>query len=421
MADLLAACGLLLATWLIYKAVSQFLRGRVSAYALSMLGLGGLVLLDIPKHYWTQNAARDFIDEDHFVVSVSVILLSALLMALGRLFGKRYFRASRPGGWRAISHGRVRILGLALGVAVAGLVLIASRSGYVALLSGAMRGALVLVLCYGIYRRRYGVVILSSVLLAAFILSVDLTSRRAYVAMFVPVFITIVANFSRGGVRISLAQRIALLLVGFLCFVSLNALRAQHDFGEGYDPSDPVGNTVSYITTLRSVDTFSNTAFLIKNFPDSWDYFYGLTYAAVLVGPVPRSYWPDKPVGLAAPLGLMRRMGVRDFSSDLWQESQMFSLSPGFVGEAWANGGIAGVILLSLLFGTATALYDRKVPASDFSLENIPLYCVLPIFLLAHRGDFYSAVNFCLFMFVGATIALRLCSRPRRSTVDDVP
>jgi hypothetical protein len=135
---------------------------------------------------------------------------------------------------------------------------------------------------------------------------------------------------------------------------------------------------------------------------------YGETYLAVLVGFVPRSVWPDKPVGFAAPLALMQKTGVGKFNIDTWYEINQFSLSPGFHGEALANFGIPGVLLLSVLLGVTTRYYDRYFRVIGSSrMRDINKLCVLLLFFLIVRGDFYSASIYVLFIFIFVTVVDR--------------
>jgi oligosaccharide repeat unit polymerase len=185
-------------------------------------------------------------------------------------------------------------------------------------------------------------------------------------------------------------------------FIFLNWMRGEHNFGEGYIEGDRLANTLQYIKTLKSLDTFYNTGFIVENFPGEFHYYYGETYASVLVGLVPRSMWPSKPVGLGAPLGLMQVAGIQDFDPVKWVKFNQYSLSPGFIGEAYANFGVLGVIMFSLAFGWTAKIIDRKVfhdRSQGFDLRQLIYLPIMIAFLLMGRGDFYSAVIYTLFMW----------------------
>lgn len=201
----------------------------------------------------------------------------------------------------------------------------------------------------------------------------------------------------------------------FFLFIFLNWLRSEHNFGEGYIEGNQIANTINYMTTLKSIDIFYNTGFMINNIPQRYDYLYGETYLSILVGLIPRSLWSEKPVSLGAILGLMVRFDSGKFDAEMWERSNQYSLSPGFIGEAYANFGYFGIIFLSLALGFTLGIYDKKISKSDLLNPKIfPWFIWLGSFIILHRGDAYTAVIYQIFIFIFLTILLRLLIKNTR-------
>jgi oligosaccharide repeat unit polymerase len=228
------------------------------------------------------------------------------------------------------------------------------------------------------------------------------SSRRIYITIFFILLPLIISYIYQRHGKISFIHKLNFSIVLIIFFIFLNFLRSSHDFGEGYEEDSEILNTINYIQNMRSIDTFYNTSFIIENFPNNYNYYYGETYFAALVMFIPRSIWNEKPVSFAAPLGVLQRLDTQDFTFEDWNSINQFSLSPGFIGEAWANFGILGVIILSALFGAFTRIIDNTVNIIDI-VRNINLLPYLSYYGAAFillRGDFFSAVYFTIFFYI---------------------
>jgi hypothetical protein len=187
-------------------------------------------------------------------------------------------------------------------------------------------------------------------------------------------------------------------LISFIgIFFYMNFLRADMDIGEGYEEGAEFNNTINYMMQLTALDTYDNTAYLLSNFPSKYDYYYGETYAALFVQFIPRSLWEGKPVGLGGPLGLLKNAGIREFTKAKWvREARGISYSPGFIGEAYANFGVIGIFILSILFGLGTKFFDSNVRLEEV-LEN-PVQMANTAwygsFFLLLRGDMVMALYY---------------------------
>lgn len=407
MSELIAIASLIAATGLVYISLSKLIDAKFNALYATTLGMGGLVLIDIGKYYYLDSKRIAWVGDGIYQEVALLIWLSCLVIFFTYFLFIRLVASERK---RYVYTKKARLNINLLKVILLPLSAVFSMlndgSGHLSIVGGIIKGLIVALFIYGLIEKDRVAIFVSIVSL---LIGVDDSSRRAYIAIFLPaIFIFIYIIRAKHG-EITVGRKILAGLFLLFFFVFLNAIRSTNDFGEGFDPEHRVNNTIHYITHLTSIDTFYNTAFLVERFPDPWDYYYGETYLSILVAPIPRSLWPDKPVSLGAPLGLMNRYGYRGkFDNSLWEDANQFSLSPGFVGEAYANFGYIGVLVISSLLGFAMALFDKKIIAGGITPRTIPWLMFLSTFLVLHRGDFYVSVNYPIFMFLGGSLFFRL-------------
>lgn len=134
------------------------------------------------------------------------------------------------------------------------------------------------------------------------------------------------------------SRRLAVLACGGLLAVFLFSLAgALRGHGEG----DLVEG--GWVRTKRGEDAnfLNGMVYIMKVYPDLLPYRYGGEHLEVLARPIPRALWPGKPVG-----GYMNKLGV--FGA---QGGRTVGFSPTLFGSFHAEGGIAGIVMFSLLYG----------------------------------------------------------------------
>ncbi len=428
MGDLVAVFFLFATILMLIMASARTLNGNVNALTISLVGAATFTTFDVYRSHFL--GSGQCTSENGFILSAGTTLLALVFLYLGYLGGKGTFiRRMVSRGWMndacMVSQRKLRRLVFLISPLAILPALVSGEGAYVGLAYGVARGILLYIVCVSILSDNKLTFWVAALALSIALFGDDsLSSRRSYIAVFLPLFVVFAIKYRVHGLRamkLSLRSKVLLVATVSLVFLWLNYMRAEHDFGEGFDPNDPVGNTLEYVITFKSIDTFCNTAFLIDKIPDMRPYYYGETYAAVFVALIPRSFWPNKPTGLGAPLGVMYKFGEFEFSPDAWLDANMFSLSPGLVGEAYANGGFLGVALVSWLVGVAIFLFDKTVLSRPIGPESLPYLGLVSFFFLVFRGDFYAAMNFPLFLFVGMWLASRwTLSGPRGSVLPRV-
>ncbi|OYT71277.1 MAG: hypothetical protein CFK52_08610 [Chloracidobacterium sp. CP2_5A] len=83
-------------------------------------------------------------------------------------------------------------------------------------------------------------------------------------------------------------------------------------------------------------------------YPELIDFTLGLEHLEVVTRPIPRSLWPDKPVG-----GYVNKLGLRD-------ESQgTLGISQSIYGSFYGEGGTIGIAVFAIIYGLGCAILTR--------------------------------------------------------------
>ena len=172
---------------------------------------------------------------------------------------------------------------------------------------------------------------------------------------------------------------------------------------------------------MESMD-FANLEFLefvTETIPrKTGTYGYFLDNLQVFTEPVPRKFWPGKPVG--APIKMY----------NLFEFGRPFGMTYSLPGNGWAQGGYFGVVLWCGLWGMALgAIYTRFARGLQGNFAVALYFSFLPIFVIAFRdGQLLTIVRTAVFylspillwalaaraMGVQETLR-RLVIRPRRT------
>jgi len=244
------------------------------------------------------------------------------------------------------------------------------------------------------------------------ILFIGPSSRRIYIVLFsIFLIIYLVQNLQKN-IKLSALKQFGLISTIIVIFVFLNFLRSGF-FDTGELKKEHINKTIDYIENMKSIDTYYNTGYVIKNFPEHFHYYYGETYLTIILGPLPRSIFPWKPISFSTILGSLFVYNDQRVSVEDWSNTGYYSLSPSFVGEAYANGGIIMSIFLSFILGISANIYERK-QYSSYIFNNINILKYIPFyssFFLLFRGAFYDALVMPLYFLLLTIIIIRFISK----------
>ena len=135
---------------------------------------------------------------------------------------------------------------------------------------------------------------------------------------------------------------------------------------------------------MESMD-FANLEFLeylVETVPGkTGTYGYFLDNLQILTEPIPRKFWPGKPVG--APIKLF----------NLFEYGRPFGGTYSLPGEGWLQAGYFGVIVWCGLWGlTLGAIYSRFARSAQSNFAIAMYFSFLPIFVVAFRDGLLLSV-----------------------------
>lgn len=133
------------------------------------------------------------------------------------------------------------------------------------------------------------------------------------------------------------------VVLGAFLFGASGALRTSDNT---YDKVAGLTNTTGAFDRLLSAEDanmLDGFTIVRQVYPALLDYSWGQEHFEILLRPIPRSLWPDKPVG-----GFVNKLGMRDTEKD-----GNLGISPSIFGSFYAEGGLIGIILFSIVYGFA--------------------------------------------------------------------
>lgn len=126
---------------------------------------------------------------------------------------------------------------------------------------------------------------------------------------------------------------------------------------------------------------------------DRITYQLGATYAAVLVGPYPRSFWPGKPTGA----GPVLKNWIAPGSYDLGAGENISSYTTGFMSEAFMNFGWFGALVGPLVLALMCIILSRMIRYVRTEIGIVCWAVVALRFMGFINAEFYGV---CIHIFV---------------------
>lgn len=120
--------------------------------------------------------------------------------------------------------------------------------------------------------------------------------------------------------------------------------------------------------------------------------FYSL--GTIVFGPIPRALWPSKPISFGYVLDGVKRNGKIE-SPEYFNMNGAVGWAAGYAGEGWANGGVVGVTLYSVLFGLLSGVCAKLYYILFRKGTPVSILLALLFFTIAtgsQRGDLLAAV-----------------------------
>jgi hypothetical protein len=170
----------------------------------------------------------------------------------------------------------------------------------------------------------------------------------------------------------SVVRRAQVLVIGLIGAVGLFAVAGALRNAE--DPTEQVEqNAWERFVFAQDANMLDGFVLLRQVYPAMLNYSYGGEHLEILERPIPRSWWPDKPVG-----GYMNKLGIITADSGF-----TLGISPSLFGSFYQEGGLVGVVLLSIIYGFAFALLvsfsTRIVPMTGLLIRGALAAAIVPL------------------------------------------
>jgi hypothetical protein len=168
-------------------------------------------------------------------------------------------------------------------------------------------------------------------------------------------------------------------------------------------------DTDAFLAKQLSGGVFATTAVLVDTVPSQHPYLGGTSYAELLVMPVPRAVWPEKPEGE------VKELQRAFFGQELGASFALY-------GEGYANFGWLGAGVASLLFGLALESAWLKLVAARTAASVVAWAMVVPMLLQLFSRGYLAGLLAGLFGFaVGLAWVVRGLRRLPASTREAAP
>lgn len=161
-------------------------------------------------------------------------------------------------------------------------------------------------------------------------------------------------------------------VVGAACALLLGILQFMHEyrnFGFQAAFSDEEEATVQGSKFIRVDDNYYRLCQMIQLIPAEHSYTHLRYFGYVLMRPIPRVFWPGKPMN-----------GGFDLADELGERG--VSLTSTVVGEFYMSGGFLFVLLGGWFFGRLAVMANQSMPQSEKTGAAI-LYCIMVMALFA--------------------------------------
>jgi hypothetical protein len=202
-----------------------------------------------------------------------------------------------------------------------------------------------------------------------FVAIIYLTFQPSMRFQFLGWFVAVTIILSSG---LSFVRRAQVLSIGLVGAVGLFAVAGTLRNAE--EPTVELEqSTWERFAFAEDANMLDGFALLRQVYPAMLDYSYGGEHLEILERPIPRSWWPDKPVG-----GYMNKLGIVTANSGF-----TLGISPSLFGSFYQEGGLVGVVLLSIIygfgFGRLVSFSTRIVPLAGLLLRGILAAAIVPL------------------------------------------
>jgi hypothetical protein len=207
------------------------------------------------------------------------------------------------------------------------------------------------------------------VAVALFVAIAYLTYQPSMRFQFLGWFVAATIILSSGQSVVRRAQVLGIGLVGAVSlFAVAGALRNRED--PTVELQQSAWERFAFAQDANMLDGF---VLLRQVYPRLLGYSYGGEHLEIFERPIPRAWWPDKPVG-----GYMNKLGLVTAETGF-----TIGISPSLFGSFYQEGGLVGVVLFSMIYGFAfgrvVSFSTRIVPLTGLLIRGILAAAIVPL------------------------------------------
>jgi hypothetical protein len=214
-----------------------------------------------------------------------------------------------------------------------------------------------------------------------FVAIIYLTFQPGMRFQFLGWFVAVTIILSSGQSVVRRAQVLAIGLVGAVSlFAVAGALRNTED-----DPTVELQQSAwERFAFAQDANMLDGFVLLRQVYPEMLDYSYGTEHLEIFERPIPRAWWPGKPVG-----GYMNKLGIITADTGF-----TLGISPSLFGSFYQEGGLVGVLLLSMIygfgFGRLVSFGTRIAPLTGLLIRGMLAAAIVPLLRGGDRPGIYA-------------------------------
>lgn len=161
---------------------------------------------------------------------------------------------------------------------------------------------------------------------------------------------------------------IAIAIFGLSIFAVAGALRNPKLTGDALNQA-----ALERAFSAEDANMLDGFVLMQQVYPKRLDFSLGMEHLEILMRPIPRSWWPEKPVG-----GYMNKLGIT-----IKGGKATLGISQSLFGSFYGEGGLIGILVCSLIYGTIfgkIVRYSTQLhPFASLLIRAIFCACLIPL------------------------------------------
>jgi hypothetical protein len=204
------------------------------------------------------------------------------------------------------------------------------------------------------------------ILLGVSYLSFNISGRFQFLGWLIAGGIILSSSY-RPRNRLIILALIAILGIGIFSLAgAMRYIKISH--------SDLQQSTLERAVSAEDANMLDGFVFLESIYPQRLDFRYGMEHIEILLRPIPRAWWPEKPVGG----GYMKEFGLSNS-----RKGTTLGFSPTLFGSFYSEGGLLGIGFFSwiygLIFANVVRYSTRLQPFAGLLIRAIFCACLIPL------------------------------------------